>query len=202
MLMVMPAAQQYLASILVGQEAGTEIRVYVSEAGTSFARCGVCFCSSESFKSSDVIVDFEYVSVRIEQDIVPFLKDSIIDIVTRGLDSQLTFKAPYSKGLPGVGFNVKKNNKDYDDISLDDKIRDVLQSYINPQLSVHGGSVSLIRITDDFLVILRFSGGCNGCTMANYTMKLGIEATLKKFFPQLKGVRDVTEHLHGLHSYY
>ncbi len=78
----------------------------------------------------------------------------------------------------------------------------MLQSQINPQLAGHGGRVSLMEITEDGYAILQFGGGCNGCSMVDVTLKEGIEKQLLNEFPELKGVRDLTEHQRGEHSYY
>ena len=50
--------------------------------------------------------------------------------------------------------------------------------------------------------MLQFGGGCNGCSMVDVTLKEGIEKQLLNEFPELKGVRDLTEHQRGEHSYY
>ncbi|MDP1051854.1 NifU family protein, partial [Klebsiella quasipneumoniae] len=50
--------------------------------------------------------------------------------------------------------------------------------------------------------ILQFGGGCNGCSMVDVTLKEGIEKQLLNECPELKGVRDLTEHQRGEHSYY
>ncbi|SUG81176.1 NfuA Fe-S protein maturation [Salmonella enterica subsp. enterica] len=70
------------------------------------------------------------------------------------------------------------------------------------QLAGHGGRVSLMEITDEGYAILQFGGGCNGCSMVDVTLKEGIEKQLLNEFPELKGVRDLTEHQRGEHSYY
>ncbi|HBP8410958.1 Fe-S biogenesis protein NfuA, partial [Staphylococcus aureus] len=70
------------------------------------------------------------------------------------------------------------------------------------QLAGHGGRVSLMEITEDGYAILQFGGGCNGCSMVDVTLKEGIEKQLLNEFPELKGVRDLTEHQRGEHSYY
>ncbi|WP_294088765.1 NifU family protein, partial [uncultured Actinobacillus sp.] len=67
----------------------------------------------------------------------------------------------------------------------------------------HGGKVTLIEVTEDKFAILQFGGGCNGCSMVDVTLKEGIEKQLLLQFPgELAGVKDVTEHQHGEHSYY
>jgi Fe/S biogenesis protein NfuA len=59
-----------------------------------------------------------------------------------------------------------------------------------------------MEITDEGYAILQFGGGCNGCSMVDVTLKEGIEKQLLAEFPELKGVRDLTEHQRGEHSYY
>ena len=79
----------------------------------------------------------------------------------------------------------------------------MIQAEINPQLANHGGHVMVNDITDDGLAILQFGGGCNGCSMIDVTVKNGIEKELKERFPnEITGVRDITEHERGEHSYY
>ena len=59
-----------------------------------------------------------------------------------------------------------------------------------------------MEITDEGYAILQFGGGCNGCSMVDVTLKEGIEKQLLNEFPELAGVRDLTEHQRGEHSYY
>ena len=59
-----------------------------------------------------------------------------------------------------------------------------------------------MEITEDGYAILQFGGGCNGCSMVDVTLKEGIEKQLLNEFPELNGVRDLTEHQRGEHSYY
>lgn len=89
-----------------------------------------------------------------------------------------------------------------DDAPLIERVEYILQSQINPQLAGHGGRVTLMEITDEGYAILQFGGGCNGCSMVDYTLKEGIEKELLTRFPELKGVKDLTEHQSGEHSYY
>jgi len=96
-----------------------------------------------------------------------------------------------------------KAKKVADDAPLIERVDYVIQSQINPQLASHGGQVMITEITDDGLAILQFGGGCNGCSMVDVTLKDGIETQLLELFPnELTGVRDVTEHMRGEHSYY
>ena len=78
----------------------------------------------------------------------------------------------------------------------------ILYDEINPQLASHGGNVHLQEITDDKYAILQFVGGCQGCGMVDVTLKEGIEKTLTEKVPELKGVRDITDHSNNENAYY
>jgi Fe/S biogenesis protein NfuA len=47
------------------------------------------------------------------------------------------------------------------------------------------------------VVLLRFGGGCQGCGMADVTLKQGIEKTLMGRVPGITAVRDATDHDSG-----
>ena len=66
----------------------------------------------------------------------------------------------------------------------------------------HKGNVSLVDILEGGIVVLRFGGGCQGCGMANMTLKQGIERTLKEKLPEIQEVRDATDHELGENPYY
>src|SRR2546422_7710335 len=66
----------------------------------------------------------------------------------------------------------------------------------------HGGRVELIDV-QDAVVMLRLGGGCQGCGMADVTLRQGIEAMLHEHVPDVKGVVDITrseEHTSELQS--
>ena len=191
MLRITEAAQEHFAKLLANQEAGTQIRVFVINPGTPTAECGVSYCPPDAVEANDTKLDFEKLSAYVDDVSAPYLEDAEIDFVTDQLGSQLTLKAP----------NAKMRKVD-DDAPLIERVEYVLQSQINPQLAGHGGKVTLMEITEEGIAILQFGGGCNGCSMVDYTLKEGIEKELLQKFPELKGVRDLTEHERGEHSYY
>ena len=107
------------------------------------------------------------------------------------MGGQLTIKAPNSK-VPRVS----------DDSPLEEKINYILQSEVNPSLASHGGMVSLVELVDEDVAVLQFGGGCQGCGMVDVTLKDGVEKTLLEQLPQLREVRDITDHTQGENPYY
>lgn len=208
MLTVSAQACRYISVLLAQQNQHAAFRLLVDNVvDGSGLRYRFCFCFPDSFLPSDVVLQYEEISVRMGQSIVVFFRDAVIDYEKFGLVYQLTLSTPYVRTelVMHSGFIVEKKevySYNGDDCSLVQGVKGVIDDKINPQLSLHGGGVSLVGVTKDFLVVLKFFGGCNGCAMSRRTMRLGIEVVLKKNFPQVQGVRDVTEHLHGSHSYY
>jgi len=192
MITITDSAQTHFVKLLSSQEEGTHIRVFVINPGQPNAECGVSYCPPDAVEATDTELKFNGFSAYVDEVSAPFLDDAEIDFVTDQLGSQLTLKAPNAK-----------MRKVADDAPLIERVEYVIQSQINPQLAGHGGQVSLLEITDDKFAILQFGGGCNGCSMVDYTLKEGIEKELLNLFPnELNGVKDVTEHQSGEHSYY
>ena len=55
---------------------------------------------------------------------------------------------------------------------------------------------------DEGIAVLQFGGGCQGCSMLDVTLKDGVEKTLMENLPDLKGVRDITDHSDSSNAYY
>ena len=186
------SAQEHFIKLLGQQPDGTNIRVFVVNPGTQNAECGVSYCPENAIEATDTKVDFNGFAAFIDEVSLPFLDDAEIDFVTDKMGSQLTLKAPNAKA-----------RKVADDASLLERVEYTIQTQVNPQLASHGGHISLVEVTEDGYAVIQFGGGCNGCSMVDVTLKEGIEKQLiEQFEGELKGVRDVTEHAHGAHSFY
>ena len=81
------------------------------------------------------------------------------------------------------------------------KLQEVLDTEINPAVASHGGYVELVDYQNG-RVFLKLGGGCQGCGMADATLKQGIEVVLKEEIPSITEVIDVTEHAEGKNPYY
>lgn len=192
MIMISESAQAHFVKLLEKQASGTNIRVFVVNPGTASAECGVSYCPPDAVESTDLTVPFTGFAAVIDADSKPFLVDAEIDFVTDQMGSQLTLKAPNAK--------VRKVS---DNAPLKERVQYVIDAEINPQLANHGGRVSVVELTDSGVAVLQFGGGCNGCSQVDLTLKEGIEKELlNRFHGELSGVRDVTDHQRGEHSYY
>jgi Fe-S cluster biogenesis protein NfuA len=66
-------------------------------------------------------------------------------------------------------------------------------SQLRPYLEADSGNVSIIDITDEMIVRLQFHGACSSCSMSAMTLKAGIEQTILRMVPEIKGVIAVGE---------
>ena len=73
---------------------------------------------------------------------------------------------------------------------MKEKVEAVIQK-IRPALQRDGGDVQLIEVTPDGIVKVKLVGACGHCPMSQMTLKSGIEATLKREIPEVKGVEQV-----------
>jgi NFU1 iron-sulfur cluster scaffold homolog, mitochondrial len=82
-----------------------------------------------------------------------------------------------------------------------EKVQYLLAHKINPGVAAHAGFVELIDVKDNN-VYIRLGGGCQGCGAADFTLRQGIEAILRKEVPEILQVLDVTDHEAGMNPYY
>jgi Fe-S cluster biogenesis protein NfuA len=81
------------------------------------------------------------------------------------------------------------------------RVQRLLDDEINPAVASHGGYIALVDVLDN-VVYLRLEGGCQGCGMANVTLKQGVEAAIRRELPEIVAVRDTTDHAGGSNPYY
>ena len=87
------------------------------------------------------------------------------------------------------------------DDALYAKVSMAFDTRINPMVARHGGHVDLIDVQDS-VVLLRLQGGCQGCGMADVTLRQGIETTLRQVAPEVRAIVDVTDHSAGANPYF
>jgi Fe-S cluster biogenesis protein NfuA len=62
---------------------------------------------------------------------------------------------------------------------------------IRPHLAVDGGDVSVVDVTDEMIVRVKWLGACESCSMSIMTMKAGVEQAVKSRLPQIRSVEAV-----------
>ena len=99
--------------------------------------------------------------------------------------------ADYRDAIPKPGLDTPEGRA----------IKEILETKVNPSVAAHGGHISLIDVVGPRAYI-RMEGGCQGCGMANATLKDGVEVEIKKEVPSIQQVLDVTDHAEGTNPYY
>jgi Fe/S biogenesis protein NfuA len=191
MFTITESAQAYLTELLDKQDdTDVGVRVFVNSPGTPTAETCMAFCRPDQAEHDDHITDYKEFRCYIEKRSVPFLEEALVDYTADKMGGKVTIKAPNSR-MPKIS----------DDSPIEDKVNYFLHIEINPSLASHGGQVSLVDIEEE-VAILQFGGGCQGCGQVEMTLKDGVEKTLLERVPQLKGVRDVTDHSDSTNAFY
>ena len=81
------------------------------------------------------------------------------------------------------------------------KLESLFNEQVRPALAQHGGDVEIIDIDND-IIYVKMTGGCQGCASSKATLKDGISTVVKKKFPEIKDIVDVTDHNAGENPYY
>ena len=191
MITITESAQTYLAELLSKQSDALGVRVFINEPGTPRAETCIAYCREGDIEEGDVEQPYESFAAWFQGRSMPFLEDALVDYSPDKMGGQLTIKAPNAK-MPRVDV----------DSPIEDRINYVLYNEVNPSLAAHGGEVSLVEITEDVVAILKFGGGCQGCSAVSMTLKDGVEKTLLEQVPELVGVRDETDHSDRSQAYY
>ncbi|GJQ26041.1 MAG: NifU family protein [Phycisphaerae bacterium] len=74
-----------------------------------------------------------------------------------------------------------------DATTLHDQVADIIRQ-LRPAVQSDGGDIELVDITQEGVVRVRLHGACIGCPSAAMTLKMGVEASLKKHLPQVREV--------------
>ncbi len=149
---------------------------------------GLAFVTEKGASPKDIVINFEGFNIYIEEDLKAHLEGVTLD---------------FQDGVHGSGFkflDTPRVPKEYKG-TIAEKVVKVIDEEINPSIAGHGGFVSLVDIKGTE-VIIRMGGGCQGCGMANVTLKEGIEVALKRAIPEITAIYDVTEHANGKNPYY
>ena len=84
---------------------------------------------------------------------------------------------------------------------LAEAARAVLDTEINPAIAAHRGRVTVVGVVGGWIRV-RLEGGCQGCSLAEVTLRQGIEPVLRARLPQMTGLVDVTDHEAGTDPFF
>ena len=135
-----------------------------------------------------------------EDDVVCEVGDVVVSIAAKSAVHMDGATLDFKESLMGGGFHFDNPNPLWAD-STEQAVAEVIESKVNPAVASHGGTVSLVGI-DDGQAVISFGGGCQGCGMADVTLKQGIEVMIMDEVEGVTGVVDITDHAAGTNPFY
>jgi Fe/S biogenesis protein NfuA len=136
--------------------------------------------------ASDITVEAEGLKVFVERTNARYLD---------GLSVNYRYKGPSVSGLEYANPNPLWFGEQEMEIQI------LFDTEINPAIAAHGGYVNLLGVEGDTAYV-QLGGGCQGCGMADVTLKQGIEAAILESVEGIARVIDETDHEAGENPYY
>jgi Fe/S biogenesis protein NfuA len=136
-------------------------------------------------KQDDIALEIDGMAVLVDLKSKIYLEGTTID---------------YKETLMGGGFSFENPNPLWMD-ELSQAVAEIIADEVNPAVASHGGHVDLVGV-DENKAIISFGGGCQGCGMADVTLKKGVEVMIKEKVPEITEVIDVTDHAAGKNPFY
>lgn len=180
-----PAVER-LQEVIAGQQmqiAG--IRVAIVGRGPEGFQHSLSLIEDGEQDQSDQIVEIQGLTVLVESRNAAYLDGVVIDYDGDTSGGMIKFQNPNPLWI--------------DEAS--DKIQNLIDTQLNPQIASHGGMVTLHGV-DGSVAYIELGGGCVGCGMVDVTLKQGIEVAIKDAVPEIESVVDVTDHNSGSNPYY
>jgi Fe-S cluster biogenesis protein NfuA len=91
-----------------------------------------------------------------------------------------------------IPITIINQNKKYNimELTTEQKVKQII-SQIRPHLQADGGDIRFVALTSDNVVKVELQGACGACPHSRLTLKHGVEATLKKYIPEITSVEDI-----------
>jgi len=186
MIAITDAARRKVLALLESEERkGQALRFAIDGRGPGGFRYRLGFVTPEERRPDDTVVDAGGFEVFVDGQSAPNLKGASLD---------------YVETLQESGFKIDNPNSGWTDPKAV-AVQRVLDTEINPAVAAHGGYVALLDLKDD-VVYIAMGGGCQGCGMADVTLRQGVEVRIKEAVPEIRAIVDTTDHAGGTNPYY
>jgi Fe/S biogenesis protein NfuA len=186
MFIMTDAAKQRISDLLAAEDRqGLALRVAIVGRGPGGFQYKLGFVREEEKGADDTVIEAGSFQVLVDPESAPNLQGATIDFVD---------------GIFESGFKIDNPNSVWTDPKAI-AIQRLLDTQINPAVASHGGYVTLLDVKDD-IAYIALGGGCQGCGMADVTLKQGIEVVIKEEVPEIRQIIDTTDHASGTNPYY
>lgn len=182
-----PSAQDKIRSMLEQEQKGdSALRIRITGRGSSGYQHKLSLVEPGFEKPDDQISESEGIRILIDPKTAQNIAGSRIEFVD---------------DLYGGGFKVINPNQPTWSNEAEKQVQELIDSQISPSLAMHGGYLELLEVRDG-KAFVHFGGGCQGCGMADVTLKQGVEKLIKDTIPEITHVIDSTDHAQGENPYY
>ncbi len=175
----------------MGGDSEPAVRIQVASPSPLDPRYEITLIDDDEKCAEDLVFGQRGFDVVVDPESAKLLEGASVDWVESLMESGFKVENP---NLAPIGSKPLEG-------PLAERVRQVIDQYVNPGVAQHGGHVTLVEVRDD-IVYLQMGGGCQGCGMASVTLSQGIERILKEQVPEIVGIQDVTNHSAGDSPYF
>lgn len=182
-------AREMVRSFL-DQAEGEDLALRIAMSGNAASpKFDLTLVGAAELGEDETMVDGGGFAVFMKADDVEQLDGATVDFVERVNESGFEVRPMKKTGRSGIPTGP-----------IADRVRDVLETQVNPAIAAHGGMISLVDV-EETDVYVETSGGCQGCALSRMTLRQGVERMLREAVPELTAVHDVTDHASGDNPY-
>jgi Fe/S biogenesis protein NfuA len=199
-LRVSDAAREMVIGIRDGEENAGSLALWLEINGSSHGSYtyDMWFQQASDAGPTDAVVDEGGLQVIVAASSVDNMRGATLDVGDSGGEQGLVMLNPNSP--PSARPAVDLPGADLSD-PVSQRILQVLEQQVNPQIAMHGGWAELVAF-DDGTAYVRMEGGCQGCGLAAVTLSQGITVAIQDAVVEVTAVVDVTDHQSGANPYY
>lgn len=188
-------ARQMLQTFLGDDDDGQALRIRVGGQRTA-PTFDLSLVDSADRAEDERVVEGDGISVFVKEDDADLVDGATIDYVERVNESG--FEVRPAEGTVPAPAGARSRGEPEGPIA--DRVREVLDSQVNPAIAAHGGMIALVDV-DDTEIFVEMGGGCQGCALSRMTLRQGVERMLREAVPELTAVHDITDHASGENPY-
>jgi Fe/S biogenesis protein NfuA len=204
-LTVSEKAKKHVLKIREDEENGKGLALWIEVVG---ARAGeyaydLYFDVPEKAGDGDAVIESDDLTVVVPAASVENMTGATLDMTRDLLNPGMVITNPNRPPLQAGPGSPQIAAPQPGDLSgtVEERVRQVLELFINPSIAAHGGSAELIAVEEETAYV-RLGGGCVGCGMAAVTLSQGITVAIKDAVPEIVDVVDTTDHASGTNPYY
>ncbi|RMG19354.1 MAG: iron-sulfur cluster assembly accessory protein [Deltaproteobacteria bacterium] len=182
------ALEQLEKALRLEEKTDHLIRIAALRMGARRLRYSMDIVPPDDRAEDDLVLEVGSVTLLFDPESARLLEGARVDFVDRGLAGS------------GFKFDNPLESRGWDD-PVAQRLQDLLDREINPQIASHGGIIELLDFKEG-RAFIRMGGGCQGCGMASATLREGVEARVKEAIPEVLELVDTTDHAAGQNPYY